>query len=151
MNTVDTMVQLLESDPDNLVGETMLVDALIEERDMTPGEARRYASRVRQSGRDARDLARAAELLAVGHPDREQVLAALLHGLGIDYTERVTVVLTSGADRPVVSAAAAAPDERYWPNWTLTVNALEVLAVYRRLPPRGGPARGPYRRRRHAR
>lgn len=151
MSDVDTLTQMLEREPDSLVGVAMLTDALIEERDMTRSEADRYAEHVQQSARDARDLAAAAGYLAQDTPVRRSLHHLVQAMSGYPSHWPYTIVLVPGDGEVHAVDATLDGDEPTRVGYTATVHARWVC-FYGRLFSTGRHVTGtPQKRRRRSR
>ncbi len=100
MNNFDPLTRALERNPGNDIVASMLVDALMEEKDMTRTEADRVVTDVRRAGLDAAQMADAAELMKAGAPNRAQLLDAILDSLVQPVTRYQSILLIPGEDAP---------------------------------------------------
>lgn len=151
MSDVELLTKMIEADPDNLVGERMLTDALVEERDMIPTEAAEHVRRVIQSARDARDLTDATKLLAIGQPRREYLLNLILLGCGLEDVSDATVFVTVGSAAPhLILLDSITPGRVAFSPWTLVVGATWLLRYQREHVSQWQPKKATPRRRRKA-
>lgn len=141
MSDVDTLLLMLQKDPDTVTGVCMLVDALMYERDMTRSEADRHAQIAQQSARDARDLAAAAELLRPGSESREMLLDVISVYSASGMDERTKMIVIPGSAAPELTGRNPILATGAYFAQVVTVGALWILDTHRRFVPLEPPTR----------
>jgi len=139
VNDIDLLTRAVENDPRNTILHAMLVDALIDQRDMLRSEADAHVRRVVAVAADARDLADAAQLMGAHDWLSRELRAAVLACVDLHNPGRACVLLVSGDDDPTeCEMSQLGPSNRYWnelvivgARWILT--AAETLRVRRRM------------------
>lgn len=127
MTTIDDLISLLEERPDDVLARYMLVDALIEQRDMLRTEAEQRADRAIRDGVTARQIVQATALLADGADSREWLLERVRTVAGIPDDVSYTVVVIGGDQvRPPIVSLIDDP-RRYWPSVVVAVGALRLI------------------------
>lgn len=122
------LAEMLQKDPLNEVLASMLCDEIMESRELTRPQAELQVKIVRVAGIQARDLARAAELLRDDSPYRYRLQEKLSRtnpeGLLTSYSR----VLAYGPDMVKWHANYRSNPGAWWYEWTVTVMTGWVLA-----------------------
>lgn len=132
MSRVQACLDYLDRDPDDLTVVCGLIDALIEERDMTRYEADRYAERARQAALDARDVAAAADLLKSGQAWHDELVGDVIEEAGLPRDTVAQIVVGPGEGHPRFTNPPDRPATGFWYETTVVVGARWLTAYWRR-------------------
>lgn len=122
----------VEAEPDDPGAWSALVDFLIEFTDCEPGWAWLQAERHQRIGREARELAEATRLMAIGSPALAVLRGVILDAVGLDAEAEGSILLEAGPHHPL-ALSSTEPDDAgtLWTQNFITVGAGWVLDKHR--------------------
>ena len=131
MNNIDLLTAQVELYPTNPIVASMLVDALMEERDMHRSESEAHVMRVQEVATDAAFMRFAAELLlgsatTVGWARRRCIEAA-----GAPAGAPVTLLIVAGLQCPQNGTREDYGPDPYWGTHVITVGGQWLTREYR--------------------
>lgn len=127
MTTSEFLADMYQEQRGNTILRAMLIDCLMEERDMTRSEAERHASAIEIAGAEAHLVSKATALLAVGTPTARWVQKYLCHETGVPKGSALTVWVVTGARLEAVWMGSHCAYARYWGYWQVTVGADRLI------------------------
>lgn len=133
MTTLEDLVKLVEDDPINPICSAMLIDELMDERDMNRSEAEAHVKRVAEVAIDAAFLRRAADLVSGCSWQRGWVRSTLADALPGYIASLCTIVLVPGLTPPVIASNPSREVDEYWRSYLVTVGAQWLYRQYREL------------------
>lgn len=129
MNNAETFAALVAANPADKITASVAVDYLHEHENQSRWQALRNVARWRKDARDAKEMAEAAALLAVGSPWKRPI-EALIHAAGSEEWRMFgTVIVVPGSRYPKrCRVAQNAHPLQYW-RLSITVGARRVLMM----------------------
>ncbi len=131
MSNVELMLSAIAHEPDDLTAACMLIDALMDERDMWRSEAEAYAEKAITAARDARDIRAAADLLRKEQPWYNELMRDILEACGLNHSVLAVVVVVPGDVKPLHAVQTHAHGAGWWTDHTITVGAVWVVHHFR--------------------
>jgi hypothetical protein len=131
VNNQNLLADALYASPDDFILAEALGQVLEEEGDMVASEAVKHVENVQQAGRDARDVARAAELLAPDSGYRLAILGVLVAQCDLDPHREVVVYVVAGNGPPHARLSCAGDGPHSPLVAHVTAPASTVLRAYR--------------------
>jgi len=129
VNNIDMLSEAITAEPLNSILQYMLVDELMEEKDMTVTEAWMKVASVVSHAFYLQHFARAAELLSAASDKREELLKQVAQSAGVTQFERVTVFLVVGSSPPKLCRRPGGQQASAWGNFAVTVGASWVCGL----------------------
>lgn len=133
MNNIDMLTLAVEQEPGNSILQSMLEDALMEERDMLPHEAAMQVFRVSVVAQQSRDLRQAAELIRVGRRGSGYIRAAIIQAVFRGEQITGSIMLVPGDQHPLVCPRNHVPGDSLLAQGMVTVGAQWVVLAASRL------------------
>ena len=133
MNNVDLLTAQVELHPDNPIVAAMLLDELMEARDMHRSEAEAHVKRIQEVAIDAAFLRRAAEITGGCPWQRAWVRDTVLEHIQLPVGAEVVVMLAPGLNPPAHHYTVSPNNECLWTPGTVTVGGQWLVREYREM------------------
>lgn len=128
MNNIDMLTALVESEPaDDILG-LMLRDALMEERDMYPGEAAQHVALVQGVALDAKAMREATQILSMRTRRVNALGRAIALLANVTPGTTTTIMVVPGTAGPQAHAAPTSNATGGWMSVVVVVGARWVLS-----------------------
>lgn len=131
MNNTELLISQVELHPTNPIVAAMLVDELMESKDLTRAQADVQVQKVREVAIEAAFLRRASEIMAGCPWQRHWGRATVLEELGAPDDTTAVIMLVSGPQAPRLHVPTSMEHGALWHEGTITVGAEWVVREYR--------------------